>query len=151
MRLTILAVGKLRRGTERDLFEHYAGLVGWDLTMKEVEETRPFPAKELKMREAELLRRACPDGAAIVAMDERGKQMGSRDFAASLGRWQDEAVRDVVFMIGGADGLDQTILAEAVLTLSLGKMTWPHLLVRGLLAEQIYRGQQILAGHPYHR
>lgn len=151
MRITIIAVGKQRRGTEKDLFDHYAKLINWEIAVREVEETRPFPPREQKLREAELLRKALPHGATLVALDGRGEQPTSLEFADLLARWRDDGVRDLVFMIGGADGLDDSLLDQARHTLSLGRLTWPHLLVRGLLAEQIYRGQQILAKHPYHR
>jgi 23S rRNA (pseudouridine1915-N3)-methyltransferase len=151
MRITIAAVGRLRRGTEQDLFDHYARLIQWPIAVREVEESRPFPPPELKAREAELLRKAVPAGATVVALDGRGKQPTSPEFADRLARWRDDAVRDLAFLIGGADGLEDGLLGEAHYILSLGRLTWPHMMVRGMLAEQIYRGQQILANHPYHR
>ena len=89
--------------------------------------------------------------ALVVALDEHGRQLGSRAFAKKMGQWRDDGMRDVAFLIGGADGHDQAVLDRADLKLSLGEMTWPHMLVRGLLAEQIYRANAILTGHPYHR
>lgn len=102
-------------------------------------------------REGELLRAACPSGATLVALDRRGRTLDSASFAARLGRWRDDGVADLVFLIGGADGHTEALLKDCTLTLSFGAMTWPHLLARAMLAEQIYRAQQILAGHPYHR
>lgn len=104
-----------------------------------------------KQREGERLIAAVPTGARVVALDERGKSLDSPAFAALLKRWQDEGVGDLAFVIGGAEGLSGALLARADLTLSFGPMTWPHLLVRVLLAEQLYRAQCILDGHPYHR
>ncbi len=155
MRMTLVAIGRAKPGPHRDLFEHYAerlghGLLG-GLRLKEVEERRPLPPVELKRREAELLLGARPKDARLVALDERGKTLASGDFAALLGRWRDEGVQDLAFAIGGADGLDESVREAAALTLALGPMTWPHLLTRALLAEQLYRAQSILTGHPYHR
>ena len=94
---------------------------------------------------------AVPQGARLVALDERGKNLDSPAFAALMGRWQDDGLGDLAFAIGGPDGLSPAVLERADLTLSLGPMTWPHLLVRVLLVEQLYRAQSILDGHPYHR
>lgn len=101
--------------------------------------------------EAALLRRALPDGAVLVALDERGKLMSSPDFAKKLGGWRDAGRGDLAFVIGGADGLDPDLRAQADMALSFGHMVWPHMLVRVMLAEQIYRAASILAGSPYHR
>ena len=116
-----------------------------------VEEKKPLSGDTLTAREAELLSAALPDGATVVAMDERGKSLASPDFAARLGAWRDDGVRDLAFLIGGADGLAEEVRKRADLVLSLGKQTWPHQLVPALLAEQLYRGHAILTGHPYHR
>ena len=86
-----------------------------------------------------------------IALDGRGKSLTSEGLAARLGHWRDDGVKDIAFLIGGADGLPRAVTETAHLTLSLGAMTWPHLLVRGMLCEQIYRAEQILRGHPYHR
>jgi 23S rRNA (pseudouridine1915-N3)-methyltransferase len=151
MRIVIAAVGKFRREPERSLYDQFVGRLAWPLSLREVEEKRPLPPPERRSREADLLLAAVPEGAVIVALDERGKVLTSRDFAKKLGTWRDEGISDLAFLIGGADGLDPAILAKARLTLSLGPMTWPHLMVRAMLAEQLYRAQAILTGHPYHR
>ena len=101
--------------------------------------------------EAGLLRRAAPDGALIATLDERGRVMSSPGFAAQLAGWRDDGRNDVAFMIGGADGLDPALRAQAGFVLSFGKMVWPHMLARVMLAEQLYRAAAILAGSPYHR
>ena len=101
--------------------------------------------------EATLLEKAVPKGAMLVALDERGKVMCSPDFATRLADWRDDGQSDVAFLIGGADGLDASLRSRADLSLSFGKMVWPHMLVRVMLAEQIYRATSILAGSPYHR
>ncbi len=155
MRMTLIAVGRAKPGPVRDLYDRYAerlcrGPLG-GLTLREVEERRPLSPEELKRREAELLLGALPKGARLIALDERGKALTSSDFAALLGRWRDAGVADLAFVIGGAGGLDASVRQAAAFTLALGSMTWPHLLTRALLAEQLYRAQSILAGHPYHR
>jgi 23S rRNA (pseudouridine1915-N3)-methyltransferase len=150
MRLTIVAVGRQKAGPLKEIERLYAERITLPLALREVEERRKLSPAEMKTREAALLLEAAPKGAAIIALDERGTVLSSTGFAQRLGAWRD-ASADLAFLIGGADGLDHTILDQAQLVLSLGAMTWPHLLVRGMLLEQIYRAQQILAGHPYHR
>jgi 23S rRNA (pseudouridine1915-N3)-methyltransferase len=151
MRLHLVAVGKLKAGPHAALARHYAERLVWPLTVREVEEKRPLPAAELRQREGALLLAAVPAGAILVALDERGKTLTSTAFAQRLAQWRDGGTADLAFLIGGADGLAEGLRQKAQLVLSLGAMTWPHLLVRGMLLEQLYRAQQILAGHPYHR
>lgn len=161
MKLRILAVGRAKGGPEAALIAEYARRLQWSLAIDEVEERRPLSGAELKAREAELLTQAFEKGGAkgprdsrgriLVALDERGRQLGSRDFAQKLGAWRDQGAAEIAFVIGGADGLAESLRQRADLTLSLGQMTWPHMLARAMLVEQIYRAQQILAGHPYHR
>ena len=151
MKITIAAIGRASRGPERDLYDHYAGRIRWPLVLRELEEKRKLPAPQLMQREGELLLDAAPAGATLVMLDRRGKVLDSEGFAARLEGWRDTSVSDVAFLIGGADGHTEAMLKKATLILSFGAMTWPHLLARGMLAEQIYRAQQLLAGHPYHR
>jgi 23S rRNA (pseudouridine1915-N3)-methyltransferase len=152
MRLSLIAVGRSRGGPERTLQDHYAGrIAAWPIEIREVEEKKKLAGDALKAAEAALIRRAIPDRAAIVALDERGRAISSRELAAALQRWQDDGVADVAFVIGGADGLDAGLRAEAALTLSFGRATWPHQLARAMLLEQLFRAQSILANHPYHR
>jgi 23S rRNA (pseudouridine1915-N3)-methyltransferase len=151
MRLHIVAVGKLKAGPHAALARHYAERLAWPLALREVEEKRPLPAAELKEREGALLLAAAPPGAVLVALDERGRTLTSAAFAGKIAQWRDGGTSDLAFLIGGADGLAEGVRQKAQLVLSLGAMTWPHLLVRGMLLEQLYRAQQILAGHPYHR
>jgi 23S rRNA (pseudouridine1915-N3)-methyltransferase len=152
MRITIAAVGKWKAGPERALFDEYKKRLKWPLALKEVEERRPLPAPQLKSLEAELLLGAIPDKAAsLIALDVRGKTFSSEALAKQIALWQQNGTAEAAFVIGGADGLDESIRKRAGLLLSLGAMTWPHMLVRVMLIEQLYRAQQILAGHPYHR
>jgi 23S rRNA (pseudouridine1915-N3)-methyltransferase len=150
MRLAIVAVGRQRAGPLKELERHYAERITFPLVIRDVEEKRKLSPAEMKAREAELLLDAVPKGAVLVALDGRGTQLSSADFAKRLDTWRQSAA-DLAFVIGGAEGLHESVLKKASLVLSLGAMTWPHLLARGMLLEQIYRAQQILAGHPYHR
>jgi len=151
MKLTIAAIGRAGRGPERDLYEHYAARIRWPLALRELEEKRKLPPPELMRREGDLLLDAAPAGAVLVALDRRGKTIDSETFAHRLARWRDDSVADIAFLIGGADGHAEPLLEKATFVLSFGAMTWPHQLARAMLAEQIYRSQQLLAGHPYHR
>ena len=151
MKLTLACIGRAGRGPERDLYEHYAGRIRWPLILRELEEKKKLPPAELVRREGELLLGAVPDKSELVALDRRGKVLDSEAFARRLERWRDDGMADIAFLIGGADGHGEPLLAKASLVLSFGAMTWPHLLARAMLAEQIYRAQQLLAGHPYHR
>jgi 23S rRNA (pseudouridine1915-N3)-methyltransferase len=151
MRLHVIAVGRLKSGPLKELERDYAGRLVWPLALREVEERRKLPPPELKEREGELLLAALPEKAALVALDEHGRSFTSMDFAARIGAWRDRGVADLVFAIGGAGGLAERVRERAELSLAFGSMTWPHLLVRVMLLEQLYRAQQILAGHPYHR
>ena len=110
-----------------------------------------LPAAALRAREAALILAALPARSRLVALDERGVTWSSRELAERLAAWRDQGVAELAFAIGGADGLGAEVLDRADAILSLGPMTWPHFLVRSLLLEQLYRAQQILAGHPYHR
>lgn len=151
MQIGIVAVGRARPGPMRALFEDYAGRLKPALNLKEVEERRPLKGAELKAREGALLMAALPAGAHLAALDGRGKTLSSEELARTIGRWRDDGIRETAFVIGGADGLDKSVLDQADFKLSLGPQTWPHMLVRVMLAEQLYRAQSILSDHPYHR
>ena len=155
MRITICAVGRLRRGPELDLLSDYLdrfnksgrGLGLGPVTVTEVEDK-----KNLGMTaEADLLARAIPKGARVCTLDERGQLISSPDFANQMARWRDTGTSDLAFIIGGADGIDPSLRAQADFSISFGKMVWPHMLARVMLGEQIYRAATILACAPYHR
>ena len=129
----------------------YAGRLAPPPTILELEERRRLPPLALKLREAELILGALPSGARLVALDQRGATWTSRDLADRLAAWRDGGTPALAFAIGAAEGLGQGVIERADAVLSLGAMTWPHLFVRSMLLEQLYRAQQILAGHPYHR
>jgi 23S rRNA (pseudouridine1915-N3)-methyltransferase len=151
IRFRLLVIGRLRSGPLKELQAHYAGRIRPPVAIIELEERRRLPAGELKAREAELILAALPPETPLVALDERGAMWSSRVLAGRVAAWRDQGVSELAFAIGGADGLGSAVLDRAHATLSLGPMTWPHLFVRGMLLEQLYRAQQILAGHPYHR
>jgi 23S rRNA (pseudouridine1915-N3)-methyltransferase len=150
MRITVLAVGKMR-GPLVDLCDDYVRRLPWPVRVDELAESRPLKPQERISREAGLLRKALPKGSTVIALDERGATTSSAEFAKRLGAWQDRGIEDVAFLIGGAEGLDPTLRDNADFVLAFGRMTWPHLLTRLLLFEQLYRASTILSGHPYHR
>ncbi len=151
LRLTIASAGRFKSGPERALFEHFRDRVSWQIALREIEVAGTGAGAARLKREADGIEAAIPAGARRVALDARGKALSSDDFARILADWRDAGQREVAFLIGGADGLDPGLIASSDLVLSYGSVTWPHLMVRSMLMEQIYRAQQILAGHPYHR
>ena len=156
MRVHILAVGRMRADyPERALLEDYQmrfNRTGKPLALGPMFEVEVEDKKNVGMAaEGELLSRAVPAGAFLVTLDERGKLLSSPEFAAKLAQWRDGGRQDVAFVIGGADGIDQNLRARADFSLSFGAMVWPHMLVRVMLAEQLYRAATILGGGPYHR
>ena len=155
MRVHICAVGRLRAGPERAILDDYLGRFdrtgrGLGLTLGQVSEVEDRKGGGMAA-EAALLARAIPDGAVVAALDERGRAMTSPEFAELLAQRRDDGAGDMAFVIGGADGIDPDLRAKADVSISLGKMVWPHMLVRVMLAEQLYRAATILAGTPYHR
>ena len=155
MRVTLCAVGRLRAGPEKTLIDDY--LQRFDRTGRPLG-LGPATVAEVDDRkgggmagEAALLRRAAPSGALVCVLDERGKTLSSPKFAGTLADWRDTGRQDVAFLIGGADGLDPSLRDAADFALSFGAMVWPHMLVRVMLTEQLYRAATILAGGPYHR
>ena len=153
MRVTLLAVGRLARSPETELVKLYidrATAAGRALGLGPVEVIEVESRKPGKLAEAEVLRPHLKD-AHVLACDEHGRARTSRDFAAEIARLRDDGVRRLVLMIGGADGLDPQLMSEAQGQLAFGPQTWPHALVRAMLAEQVYRAVTILSGSPYHR
>ena len=159
MRVGLFAVGRLKADPEKDLAARYidrfakAGpAIGLELgKMAEVGESRAGNAETRKREEAAALDTMLDGGAVLVLLDERGKAMSSEAFAALLGKWRDEGVRETRFLIGAADGHSDAERAAADLLLAFGPATWPHLMARAMLMEQLFRATGILAGHPYHR
>jgi len=159
MRIGLFAVGRLKAGPEKDLAARYldrfakAGpAIGLELSkVAEVAESRASNSDTRKREEAALLLKSLPDAGVLILLDERGKALDSEAFANLVGDYRDQGKRDLTIAIGGADGLDPALYDRADATICLGKMTWPHQLVRILIAEQLYRAVTILSGHPYHR
>ena len=146
-KINIIAVGKNKSGPLHDLCTEYIKRLNWPVTLTEIDSPRhEHPA----VKEAALILKQLPDNALVVAMDEKGKEMSSVAFSGKIETWT-ESGRPLFFLIGGADGFYKSIRSRADFLISFGKQTWPHMLVRVMLLEQIYRAQQILAGHPYHR
>jgi 23S rRNA (pseudouridine1915-N3)-methyltransferase len=151
--MTLLCVGRLGEAPESRLAADWAARatsIGRALGLGPVDIAEVEGRKSGKASEADVLLPRL-DGAHVIACDEHGQGRGSREFAALLGRLRDDGVRRLVFVIGGADGLDERVLALAQARLAFGTQTWPHALVRAMLAEQVYRAATILAGSPYHR
>lgn len=155
MRIQICAVGRLRAGPERSLVDDY--LTRFDRTGRAL---GLGPAKVIEVgdkkgggmaAEAALLEKSVPDNALICVLDERGKTLTSPQFANHLANWRDDGAQDLAFIIGGADGIDKPLRDKANFWLSFGSMVWPHMLVRAMLTEQLYRATTILAKGPYHR
>jgi 23S rRNA (pseudouridine1915-N3)-methyltransferase len=138
MRLHIIARGKIGRSPEGELVDRYARRISWPFKLTELPDTGGTIPEPLTP-------------ARNVLLDERGKLMSSEAFAALLGRWRDDGVREARFLIGAADGHGDTAREKADLLLGFGAMTWPHMMARAMLAEQLWRATSILAGHPYHR
>jgi 23S rRNA (pseudouridine1915-N3)-methyltransferase len=136
--LHIVARGRIGRSPEAELVDRYLKRVSWPTKVSELPDTGG--------RMPELA-----PGARLVALDETGRDLPSRELAAILGRWRDDGVREVRFLIGAADGHEDETRAKADLLLAFGKATWPHMMARAMLAEQLWRASSILAGHPYHR
>ena len=138
MLLHIVARGKIGRSPEAELVDRYLKRIQW-----------PTKVTELPDRGGNVP--ALPANAVTVVLDERGKELSSTDLAGKLERWRNEGKREARFLIGAADGHEDEQRGQADLLLSFGAATWPHLLVRAMLAEQLFRATSILANHPYHR
>jgi 23S rRNA (pseudouridine1915-N3)-methyltransferase len=151
MPIAIIAAGRLKPGPLKELCDDYRRRLPFAIDIREVEERRPLAGAERKAREGELILAALPKGALIVALDERGRAYDSAAFAGQLAAWRERSGDNLAFVIGGADGLAPSVLEKAAQRLALGTLTWPHLLVRVMLLEQLYRAHTILTGHPYHR
>jgi 23S rRNA (pseudouridine1915-N3)-methyltransferase len=159
VRVGILAIGRMKHGPERELVSRYLdraaasgkplGLTGFSVT--ELTESRAGSAASRKTEEARALRDQVSGGVRLVTLDEHGAAMGSEDLARRIGRWRDDGAQNLTFVIGGPDGLAPDFVKQADLSLSFSPLTWPHQLVRIMLAEQLYRATTILSGHPYHR
>jgi 23S rRNA (pseudouridine1915-N3)-methyltransferase len=138
VKLHIVARGKMGRCAEADLIERYARRISWPFQISELPDAGGRPP-------------LLPPGAVIICLDERGEMLGSSELAKRLSDWRDSGVKEARFLIGAADGLTSEERASASLLLSFGRATWPHMLARAMLTEQLWRATSIIAGHPYHR
>lgn len=152
MRMLIAAIGRLKKKSPEDqLIEEYIRKTRWPVTVRESEEKKALSGDALKEAESRLLLGNVPTGAKVVALDERGEMLSSTELARKIAHWRDAGTQDVAFLIGGANGHAEAVRQRADLVLSFGRMTLPHMLIRVVVAEQIYRIRTILDGHPYHR
>ncbi|MBF0418447.1 MAG: 23S rRNA (pseudouridine(1915)-N(3))-methyltransferase RlmH [Magnetococcales bacterium] len=156
MRITLLAVGRVMPAPIRELVEDYRERLGHFVptrleSVAEEKRDRGMTDRLALEREAGRLRAKCPPGAMIVALDGAGRMLSSPELSRTLGQWLDASPPEILFLIGGPDGLDPEIKSRAHFTLSLGPMTYPHMLARVLLLEQLYRAMTLLRGVPYHR
>ena len=152
MHIILSAIGKLKKNTpEYELITEYTKRTKWPIEIKEYEEKKALTGEALKNAEADLLLSNIPEKAKLVVLDEHGETLSSREFAEKLRTWQNNGSGTIAFLIGGADGHGQKVKDKANLSLSFGRMTLPHFLMRVVLVEQIYRAKTILDGHPYHR
>ena len=151
LKIRILAVGR-EKGPTRPLFDEYAARLPWPLELRELGESRQRSADARMAEEAQgLTAHLSAAGGRIVALDRTGDALDSPGFAKLLGRWRDDGAREIAFLIGGPDGLAPVLAQRADKRISFGAMTWPHLLARAMLAEQLWRAAAILGNHPYHR
>lgn len=150
LKIDVIAVGRLRKGGTFDLCQEYMKRVKWSLSVYEIE-SKYKDAANVQGDEERKISEHIKENAFVIVLDERGAGLRSLDFADTLQNLQNSGESHLQFIIGGADGLTDKIRARANLLLSFGQQTWPHMLARVMLLEQLYRAQQILAGHPYHR
>jgi 23S rRNA (pseudouridine1915-N3)-methyltransferase len=151
MKISIIAVGKIGRSPEHELVERYKTRLQTPLQIIEVEERRPIKGNERKLREGELLLNAIPQNAYLIILDEKGRGLSSVEFSKKMSYIQDQGWSDIAFIIGGSEGLSEAVKTRANISVSFGKMTWPHMMIRSMLVEQLYRAYSILQGHPYHK
>lgn len=151
MKITLFAVGRMKRGPFADLVSIYTQRSEWPIAIKEVEGKPGLSGPSLIADEGDKLLASMPDGVMLIGLDEKGDQLSSSEFAKLLESLQINGHSHIGFVIGGADGLSDGVRARAHKLISFGRCTWPHMMVRPMLCEQLYRAQQILKGHPYHR
>lgn len=149
LKVSVIAIGKFRPGPEQDLFNYYAKISGWKISLIELNAKKSLSGDQLKQAEAALILNAAAN-IPLLALDERGDEISSEKLASFMKKTEQEH-GSLAICIGGADGLAEEVRKKAAKVVSLGRMTWPHMLVRAMLAEQIYRAWTISTGHPYHR
>lgn len=153
MRISIISIGKFENSPYRMVFENYLKRIKWKIELKELDlkNSQNFSVEKIKDGEGTLIVKALRQSSKLIALDERGKNFSSRAFAKLIADFALNGDSDLSFAIGGANGLSDAVLQKAILKLSLGAMTFPHLMARSILIEQLYRAESILSSHPYHR
>ncbi len=153
MRITILSIGKFENSPHKAVYENYLKRLKWKVDLRELElrNSQNLSVEKIKESEGELILKALRPNSKLILLDEKGKQFASRDFAKLISNYALNGDSDLTFVIGGADGLSTELLKKNHLKISFGLMTLPHLMVRSVLVEQLYRAQTIISGHPYHR
>ena len=152
MKITIISIGKFSKNDPNfELFLKYQQRLPWKVELKELEVKGSLQGEFLKAKEADLLLDNVLNSSKIIALDEKGKQLSSQEFASSIQNFANCGNSNLAFLIGGADGLSEKVKKRADLILSFSKMTFPHLMIRSFLTEQIYRAYTIINHHPYHR
>jgi len=150
MRIVVAAVGRWKRDATREVFDAYRQRCRWRIELHEVVARKGGDAAAVRADESARLCRAAPPGAPRIVLDARGRNLSSQGFADWIAAYRESGNRELGVLIGGADGVTDAVRQRADLTLAFGAMTWPHMLVRVMLAEQLYRAECILNGHPYH-
>lgn len=153
MKITIISIGKFENSPHRLAFENYLKRMKWDIELKELElkNAHNLSIDKIKEGEGKLIAKAIKSGSLVIALDEKGKEFTSQNFAKLIADFTLQGNSHFTFLIGGANGLSTEAISGANLKIAFGLMTFPHLMVRAMLMEQLYRAQSIIAGHPYHK
>jgi len=152
MKFCIIAIGKFKNNSpNKELFLDYVKKTKWKVNLIEIESKISGSINEIKEKEAELIFNKIPQGKKIILLDETGLNLSSREFAKKISNFANNSISEIYFIIGGANGVSEKIKKLANLTISFGKMTFPHMMIRSMLAEQIYRSFLIINNHPYHK
>ena len=151
MNIEIISIGKFRNSPQKEIFELYKKRCSWNIKLKELEAKNLSNPAIVKEKEGELILAAIPASAKIIVLDEAGKSLSSKEFAGLIQNFRNNSVSNLAFIIGGADGTSTKVQQKADVILSLGKITFPHMMVRSILSEQLYRAFSIINNHPYHR
>ena len=153
MKISIISIGKFENSPQKAVFENYAKRLKWKIELKEydLKNSKSLSIDKVKEEEGKIILKSLKPSSKIIALDERGKQFSSISFANIISDFALKGESDITFIIGGANGLSKEVLEKSHLKISFGLMTFPHLMVRSILIEQLYRAQTIISGHPYHR
>lgn len=151
MNINIFSIGKFKNNPQKEVFNIYIERIPWNVSLRELEIKSGGEAEVLKQKESELLLNSAISCDKIILLDEYGKNLSSMEFADLIKNYRDSGQNNLAFIIGGASGVSDILRKKASQIISLGKMTFPHMMVRSILAEQLYRAYSIIHNHPYHR